>query len=73
MSTGTESPARSRPTGVLKYKRAEDCPDAAKHTKTPSGYLAWHAWAEKKAKTHEQHRCPKCGFWTLWKPKAKRA
>jgi hypothetical protein len=55
------------------YKRAEDCPDAVKHTKSPPGYLQWHAWAENKAKTHTQHRCPKCGFWVIWKRKRKAA
>ncbi len=52
-------------------KSAEDCPDKAKHTKSPSGYMEWHAWAEKKAKTHTQHRCPTCGFWSIWKRKPK--
>ncbi len=29
----------------------------------PSGYLAWHAWAEQKAKTHRQRQCPECSLW----------
>jgi DNA-directed RNA polymerase subunit RPC12/RpoP len=54
------------------YKCAEDCPDAAKHTKQPDGsdgYIQWHAWAAKKRKTHTQHRCPTCGFFAIWKRK----
>lgn len=42
------------------------------HTPSPSGYLAWHEWAEQMAKTHEQHRCPGCGLWQIWKPKETR-
>jgi len=43
------------------------CPDTKKlHSKEPSGYLQWHEWAEKKAKTHEQTRCPTCGYWVVW-------
>ena len=53
------------------YKSAEQCPDRAKHTPDPPGYLAWHAWAEKKARTHDQFQCPTCGFWAIWKRKAK--
>jgi len=47
----------------------EGCPDRASHTKQPSGYLAWHAWAEKKARTHKQIRCETCGLWAIWVPK----
>lgn len=42
-----------------------------KHTPAPKGYLQWHAWAEKKAKTHVQEKCPYCGLWAIWKPKRK--
>lgn len=55
---------------TVKYAHAEDCPDVHKHTADPSGYLQWHAWAEKMAKTHDQIRCPTCGFWAIWVPKA---
>lgn len=51
------------------YKHAEDCPDAHKHTPSPGGYLRFHEWAEKKAKTHDQFQCPTCGFWAIWKKK----
>jgi len=40
---------------------AKLCPDLRKHTKAPSGYVAWHEWAEKKAETHTQQECPTCG------------
>jgi hypothetical protein len=44
----------------------ETCPDAAKYhaPDEPSGYLPWHDWAEEKAKTHKQTRCPTCGLYT---------
>lgn len=61
-----------RSTTVLKYRNAEECPDAAKHTRSPEGYLEWHEWAEKKSKTHRSTRCPTCGFYAVWKPKVKR-
>lgn len=32
----------------------------------PSGYLDWHAWAEKMARTHTQTRCQACGLWDKW-------
>ena len=38
-----------------------------KHTPCPSDYVAWHDWAERKAKTHTQHRCPTCGRFAVWK------
>jgi hypothetical protein len=53
----------------LKYKSADDCPDVSKHTVHPTGYVAHSDWAEKKIKTHEQHRCLMCGFWAIWKRK----
>lgn len=42
---------------------------ACRHTPCPQGYLAWHTWAERKAKTHRQKRCPDCGLWAIWVPK----
>jgi len=35
----------------------------------PSGYVAWHEWAPKYAKTHKQTPCPKCGI-LLWRPRS---
>lgn len=55
----------------LKYGRFEDCPDVAKHTKTPSGYVEKAEWAERKMKTHECHQCPTCGFWVIWRRRRK--
>jgi hypothetical protein len=48
------------------------CRNPQKHTKAPDDYLGWHAWAEKKARTHAQERCPGCGLWKVWwrKPRA---
>lgn len=47
----------------------EACPNRKQHTKQPDGYLAWHEWAEKKARTHSQRVCPGCGFYTIWTKK----
>ena len=56
-------------TAVLKKER---CPQKARHTKCPEGYLQWHAWADKKSKTHWTERCPGCGLYAIWVPKKKR-
>lgn len=45
------------------------CPQAHLHTPCPQGYLAWHEWAEKMAKTHQQRQCPGCELWVIWEPK----
>ena len=47
----------------------DHCAKGGKHTKCPSDYLGWHAWAEKKMRTHVQVRCPECGLLAIWKPK----
>lgn len=44
-------------------------PACAKHTPCPSGYLAWHEWAEEMAKTHRQVRCKGCGLYAVWVPR----
>lgn len=36
------------------------------HTPCPTGYVAWHEWAEKMSKTHHQERCSNCGLWAIW-------
>lgn len=46
-------------------------PPKCQHTRCPTDYLAWHAWAEKKSRTHDPHQCPVCGLWAVWKPKPK--
>lgn len=52
-----------------KFRSADDCPHIEDHTACPSGYLAWHEWAERMAETHVTRRCRHCGFWTVWVPK----
>jgi len=47
-----------------RVRRYKDCVHPF-HPKEPSGYIGWHAWAEKHGKTHRQHQCPDCGLW-LW-------
>lgn len=34
----------------------------------PTGYVAWHEWAERMGRTHEQQRCPTptCGRFSVW-------
>lgn len=46
----------------------ETCPNSAEHNDEANhlGYVAWHAWAKEKAKTHRQERCPGCGFHCIW-------
>ena len=44
------------------------CPNAAAHTPAPSGYVAWHLWAEEMGRTHTQAKCPGCGRYQIWKP-----
>ena len=48
-------------------QRRATCPNQNAHVKdAPSGYLQWHAWAERKAKTHTQSKCPGCGLYLIW-------
>lgn len=51
---------------------ADECPDAAKHTRCPRGYVGWHEWAETKQRTHHQIRCPTCGLFVIWVPRKNR-
>lgn len=46
-----------------------DCLNAANHTPAPAGYVAWHAWAERIAKTHNQIECTDCGLFMIWEAK----
>lgn len=68
-STPPPAPLPPRPRahrdGVL-LLREELCPDAGLHTPAPASYLAWHAWAQRQARTHHQVRCPSCGRWAVW-------
>lgn len=53
--------------------RKPDCPrkgqrDHSPLKDEPTGYIAWFEWAERKAKTHKQTRCPDCGLFVVWKP-----
>lgn len=46
------------------------CPNEAEHTDGPAGYVAWHEWAARMARTgHAQKRCPGCGLYKIWLPK----
>lgn len=50
-----------------------NCPNIENHTACPEGYIQWHAWAEKMAKTHRQRKCEDCGLFDIWEPKPVRA
>lgn len=70
-----ERTARALARAVEASRRCREEASAAckrKHTKCPEGYLEWHAWAERKAKTHRAVMCPGCGLWKIWMPKTKR-
>lgn len=48
------------------------CPQKAKHTKCPEGYMQWSLWAEEKIKTHRTERCRGCGLFVIWVKKKRR-
>lgn len=46
------------------------CQNFVDHTPgQPGGYLAWHDWAAKMARTHNQERCSGCGLFQIWVPR----
>ncbi len=47
------------------------CSNQRNHTKCPTGYIAWHEWADRKMKRHFQILCPGCNRFSIWKRKAK--
>ena len=54
---------------VIDPKHVQDsasCPRAELHTSCPSGYIAWHGWADEMVKTHRAQRCPGCHLWRVW-------
>lgn len=60
----------------LEIKRLSDpssCPLAHEHALDEpgphAGYVEWHDWADEKAKTCDQHRCPGCGRYSIWIPR----
>ena len=51
----------------------EHCPKAYEHTPEPSGYLAWHVWADGMDRLgYEQRQHDACGLWTQWVTKTGR-
>ena len=50
--------------------RANDCEHVEDHTACPDGYIQWHHWAADMSKTHDQRKCPSCGLFAIWEPKA---
>lgn len=55
------------PDSPLKYKRFEDCPDAAKLHSDPPRDMNANGYSP----THRQERCPTCGFWSVWTKRPK--
>lgn len=53
----------------FEYWSASVCPEKLTHTPAPDNYLEWSRWADEMQRTHTQHQCPTCGFWTQWVPK----
>lgn len=49
-------------------RRIGDCVHPYEPTE-PTGYIGWHDWVEKYAKTHTQSQCPDCGLWVIWTSK----
>jgi hypothetical protein len=60
---------RGRPADPAAKLRAPPQAECEPHTPQPASYLAWHAWAEKMAETHNPRRCKGCGLWQIWEPK----
>lgn len=55
--------------GVYRRLRAlRPSTSRCRHTVCPPGFVSWHLWAERKAMTHHQERCPVCGLWVIWRP-----
>lgn len=54
-------------------RHTPECKHPVRLPGEPHGYLDWHAWAEKKTKTHHQERCPHCGLFAIWLPKVPEA
>jgi hypothetical protein len=50
------------------HEDCRPCPRETEHTPSPSGYLAWHEWAEDMSKTHDQVKCQGCGLYSIWQP-----
>lgn len=45
------------------------CPNREAHTPNqPKGYLAWHEWAARMARTQHQVVCSGCGRYEIWVP-----
>lgn len=42
----------------------------APHTYGPANPDAWRVWAADLSKTHRRFRCPDCGLWVIWRPRA---
>lgn len=51
-------------------KRVEPSAEVCNHTPHPTLYHAHYEWMERASKTHGQIRCPRCGNWSIWLPKA---
>jgi hypothetical protein len=57
----------SAPVSPLKFKRHQDCPDAAKRHSDPPRNMNDNGYSP----THTQVRCPTCGFYAVWEKRPK--
>lgn len=55
-----------------KIKYEEPCPNKANHTEWPEGYTQRFYRVERKAKTHEQSKCPWCWLYEIRTKKRKK-
>lgn len=45
----------------------DKCPNAAKHTPCPDGYMEWQEWAHRMhSGGAKQGLCPGCGLYAIW-------
>ncbi len=54
----------------MSVKRVAEGTTCDDHEDGPDTYVAWQDWAKQMAKTHRQVRCPACGLFKIWVPKA---
>ena len=53
----------------FRYRRYQDCPDAAKRHSEPPRDMNSNGYSP----TRKQVRCPTCGFYAVWEKRAARA
>ena len=72
MTADTPNPEPATEPKRAKWADETPCPNAAKHTPHPKGYVDHATWGYEMLRTHRQVRCAGCGLWAIWVPKKKR-